>query len=115
MDGTELSKAGNHTARPAIGVDVARYQAMLDASEASDAQKEEFLQQLWLVVLGLVDLGLEVHPVQLACGQINKITGPAATDQPSMLGYTDQLRDVFEDASGALRRAGAGEESDESG
>lgn len=99
MDGTELSKAGNHTARPVIGVDVARYQAMLDASNASDAQKEEFLQQLWQVVVAFVELGYRVDPVHLACGKDDDIAAKFPAASQDMLGWEHTLTKLFEESA----------------
>lgn len=56
-------------ARPTLAVDVERYQAYLDGSDFSDAQKEEFLQALWSIIVSFVELGFGVHPLQEVCGK----------------------------------------------
>ena len=57
------------SARRMIKVDVERYQGYLDGTDMTDAQKEEFLQAIWLVMVSFVELGFEVHPVQEVCGK----------------------------------------------
>lgn len=64
------------SARPIVTVDVEMYQAWLDGSDLSLAQKEEFLQALWSIVVTFVELGFGVHPLQGVCGQ-NSADGAA--------------------------------------
>lgn len=52
-----------------IKVDVERYQAYLDGTNLTAAQKEQFLQDMWLVMMSFVELGFEVHPLQEVCGK----------------------------------------------
>ena len=66
------------SARGIVTVDVAKYQAYLDGSGLTEAQKEEFLQALWSVVVNFVELGFAVHPVQEVCGQ----TAETTTERP---------------------------------
>lgn len=59
---------------PSLSIDWERYGEMLEASDWSDEQKREFIACLWSIVVAFVDLGFNVHPVQLAladraCGQ----------------------------------------------
>lgn len=35
----------------------------------SEAEKEEFLQALWQIIVSFVDLGFGVHPLQEVCGK----------------------------------------------
>lgn len=56
-------------ARPTLTVDVERYQAYLDGADMTEAQKQEFLQALWMIVVSFVELGFGVHPLQDACGK----------------------------------------------
>lgn len=61
-------------------LDVARYEAYLADSDMSDAEKQEFLQALWSIIVEFVALGWGVHPLQQAqncCGQAGK-SAPAA-------------------------------------
>ena len=52
-----------------IKVDIERYQSYLDGTELTAGQKEQFLQDMWLVMMSFVELGFEVHPVQEVCGK----------------------------------------------
>lgn len=68
--GTEnLADNFDASARPIVTVDVEKYQSWLDGSDFSDAQKEEFMQSLWSMVVSFVELGFGVHPLQEICGQ----------------------------------------------
>lgn len=49
-----------------VTVDVKRYEHLLDDPSLTEAQKEEVLQAVWMIVLSFVDLGFNVHPVQQA-------------------------------------------------
>jgi len=54
---------------PSLQVDWEVYAQMLEASDMSDAEKREFIQTIWELVVSFVDLGFEIHPVQQACGK----------------------------------------------
>lgn len=66
------------SAKRVIKVDVERYQAYLDGTNMTDAQKEEFLQAIWLVMISFVEWGFEVHPVQEVCGKETQSTTQSA-------------------------------------
>jgi hypothetical protein len=55
--------------RPILTVNVEKYQAFLDGSDMTEAQKEEFLQALWSIIVSFVELGFGVHPLQEICGK----------------------------------------------
>ncbi len=55
-----------------LKVDVERYQSYLDGMDMTRAQKEEFLQAMWLMMVSFVELGFEVHPVQEVCGKLDQ-------------------------------------------
>ena len=42
--------------------DVEKYQAMLDVSDITPDQQKAFLEAVWRVVVGFVDLGFRVEP-----------------------------------------------------
>ena len=67
-------------AKPALLVDVERYQAYLDGADMTEAQKAEFLQSLWMIVVSFVELGFGVHPLQDACGKDPEIGSDSAKD-----------------------------------
>lgn len=52
--------------KKSVGVDVERYQSLLDSPDIPDGMKREFLKNLWLVIMSIIDLEMGVHPVQRA-------------------------------------------------
>lgn len=52
-----------------LTIDYQLYEQYLEDSGLSDEQKKEFLNTLWQLVVGFVDLGFGVHPLQQACEQ----------------------------------------------
>jgi len=61
------------TARPALKLDVERYEKMLNDCDLTEEQRQEFLETIWTIIVGFVDLGFDIHPVQQVisdgCGQ----------------------------------------------
>ena len=55
---------------PTLIIDWELYGKYLDGSDLSDAEKCEFLETIWAIVVSAVDLGFGVHPVQQATGNI---------------------------------------------
>lgn len=55
--------------RRALTLDVEKYQRMLDAPDLSEHQRRQFIEALWSIVVSFVDLGFEVGPAEMACGQ----------------------------------------------
>lgn len=64
---------GECKVKPALTIDYALYEKHLDECDLTDEQKQEFLDTLWSVIVGFVDLGFGVHPLQQGapnvCGQ----------------------------------------------
>jgi hypothetical protein len=75
-----LAAVFSASSRPVLTVDIRKYQALLDSSQATEKEKEEFLRALWSVVSTFVELGFGVHPLQEVCGQISTNTSPSAKD-----------------------------------
>ena len=61
--------APDSPARPVLTINWARYQKMLEESDINDAEKQEFLETLWNIIVAFVDLGYGIHPLQQACEQ----------------------------------------------
>lgn len=60
--------------RPALTLEVARYEAMLADPALSEADRTAFLEVLREIIVGFVDLGFHIHPLQQVeasprCGQ----------------------------------------------
>jgi hypothetical protein len=66
---------------PALHFDVAEYQRFVDDSDLSPAQQQELLEALWVIIVGFVDLGFRVHPVQMAL-DVNKHAAVAPDSRP---------------------------------
>ncbi|MGJ8572278.1 MAG: hypothetical protein ACSHXI_16430 [Hoeflea sp.] len=69
----EIGQKGNAIPKPALTIDYALYERYLEESDLSEDQKREFLETLWSVIVGFVDLGFGVHPLQQSgassCGE----------------------------------------------
>lgn len=52
--------------RPALTLDVALYEGYLEDSDLTEDQRRDFLEALWSILVGFVDLGFGVHPLQQA-------------------------------------------------
>jgi len=63
-----------------LTVDAERYQAFLDGSNMTDAEKEEILQALWSIIMSFVELGFEVRPLEEVCGKDPQLGGEGAKD-----------------------------------
>ena len=55
---------GAPPSRPTLTVDWDRYGEMLEDADLTEVQKREFLETLWTIIVGFVDLGFGIHPVQ---------------------------------------------------
>ncbi len=79
-----MSKVTKSNNRLALTVDWEKYASYLEDSNLTEAQKREFLETLWSVIVGFVDLGFDIHPIQQAapnrCGQNGKIQIPDSVD-----------------------------------
>ena len=56
-------------AEPEVTVKFANHREFLEDMDMTEAQKQEFLQALWDIVTGFVELGFGTHPTQEAGGQ----------------------------------------------
>src|SRR6056297_2391957 len=61
--GFDLQERFDASAKAVVRVDVDKYQALLDSADMTDAQKEEYLQALWSIILAFVEMGFGVHPL----------------------------------------------------
>ncbi|MEO1724820.1 MAG: hypothetical protein AAFR84_20780 [Pseudomonadota bacterium] len=58
--------------RKVLEVDLDQFQHRLDSAEMTEAQRTEYLQLVWSIMLQFVDLGYQIHPVQQSCGQLGQ-------------------------------------------
>jgi len=65
---TRPNKASDEARRnpPTLTIDWDLYGQYLEDSDLSDAEKREFIEVLWSIVVSFVDLGIGIHPAQLA-------------------------------------------------
>jgi hypothetical protein len=74
--------------------DYALYESYLADSGLSDAEKQEFLNALWAIIVSFVDLGFGVHPLQQAnpnCGQELNLGDLIKNDPSTVLLSDDNL------------------------
>lgn len=82
--------------RKALTLDLAAYAPFLESAEIPEAEKTALLEALWQVIVGFVDLGFDIHPVQ-ACGQK---TAQEAKNPPAVVGSARSLPiETFEKAA----------------
>ena len=86
----QILEAFSTSSRPALTIDVARYQEYLDGSDLTPEQKEEFLQAVWSIVVTFVELGYGVHPLQEACGKEYEIEVLGPAESPDAVRCEDQ-------------------------
>jgi len=55
-----------------LDVDLERYQVYLDDPALSTEERTEVIEALWTIISGFVELGFNIHPVQQACGKVEK-------------------------------------------
>ena len=54
---------------PVVTVDVERYDHLLENAGLSTEHREAVLQQLWNLIVAVIDLGFRVEPSGKSCGQ----------------------------------------------
>lgn len=87
----------------AIQFDAREFAHFLDESDLTEAQKLEYIQTVWGIVLQFIDLGFGIHPIQQACGQFDDaaaLCGEADSDMVESP-HSDFCKD-FERAGGCL-------------
>ena len=73
-----------------LTLDFAAYAPYLEDTDMSEQQKREFLETLWSIIIGFVDLGFGVHPIQQACGKDGPNGKYLAPDLSDVIGSDDQ-------------------------
>ncbi len=64
---------------PTLTVDWEAYVPLLEGSDLSDEDKREFIETLWSIVVGFVDLGFSVGSPERPCGQDADADAPSAS------------------------------------
>ncbi|MDF1669528.1 MAG: hypothetical protein P1U83_07935 [Roseovarius sp.] len=85
-------------ASPTLTIDWERYGRYLEDSDLTDAQKREFLQTLWDIVVSFVDLGFDLNPTQSVCGEVGALADLSAkSGSPEV--QSDKPKSNFKHAS----------------
>lgn len=96
-DKSEAGKAVDKS--PALTIDYELYEQYLDDSDLSEAQKREFLETLWNIIVSFVDLGFGVHPLQQAasdkCEQNQNLTDFFPLESGNMVEYRNNPKSDF--------------------
>jgi hypothetical protein len=66
---------------PALAFDPAEYLSFLEDTDWTDSQKLEFIDALWLIIVGFVDMGFHIHPIQ----QVGESARTLEIDSPSVI------------------------------
>lgn len=72
--------------KKSVGIDLDKYQAYLDDPNLSDKEREQLTLLIWQIMMAFVDLGLGIHPVQQACGQVPESIDERDNQVENMLG-----------------------------
>ena len=72
------------TVSATLTFDPAEYMHFLVECDWTEAQKEEFVQELWKIVQGFVDLGFGIHPVQQVTAHVGLVA-----ESDGMLGFSE--------------------------
>lgn len=85
---------------PALEIDYALYEQMLEGSEWDADQKREFIETMWSIVVAFVDLGLDIHPVQQVLGDVDETENVQRAVNEHVIDSQNTSTDAFEDAVG---------------
>lgn len=99
------AKGPETTGPPPLSLDWEAFGAHLEASDLTDAQKREFIEILWSLVVSFVDLGFGTHPLQLvmenSCEQQAEIARFIAAESRPVLSSEDRSTTEFNAAAKA--------------
>ncbi len=88
---------------PALQLDINAYDAFVADADLSEAQRRELLTALWEIIVGFVDLGFGLHPIQ----HVIHDTKIVETDSTSVLGSKDISEQSIEVAALFSEHAGS--------
>ena len=90
-------------APPVITVDYEKYEHFLENADLSEDRKREFIETLWRIIVGFVDLGFGVHPAQQAqktCGKLDENAPEPSSTAPDKVEWEGKfLTENFEQAT----------------
>lgn len=85
FDTFDLMQVFDAASNRKLGIDLDRYQYMLDSTDLTDSQKQEVLEALWSIIVTVVELGYGVHPLQEVCGKPDKLSDEWSASNPDAL------------------------------
>jgi hypothetical protein len=68
---------------PSIQFDAEEFWHFVENYDLSDDQKREYLETVWSIIIGFVDLGFGIHPIQAACGKLTENFSKTALTAPN--------------------------------
>lgn len=93
---------------PALAFNPDNYRSFLAEGGLTRPQEDALLNALWLVVVGFVDLGFGIHPVQQANASVNNRRGKLEPDSAGMVVFcTDTFRENADNVLAAAPDTGA--------
>ncbi|WP_306049681.1 hypothetical protein [Oceaniradius stylonematis] len=84
--------------RRKVEIDWDRYMAMLDDDDLSDAEKQQFLEALWQIIVQFVDLGFGVHPLQSVHTSVDTASKTLETALADMVSSDASSKPMFDSA-----------------
>lgn len=69
----------------ALTLDVELYQSYLDNSDLSADERSAYLEAIWQVIVGFLDFGFAVEPLEKSCGQSSKLKSHAEDPDSALL------------------------------
>ncbi len=90
-DSNAIAKQYENT-YPALEIDFDLCEAYLDQLDGTSEQKRELIAAIWSLVVALVDLGIGIHPAQLA--NTKSCEQNALTEELKRSGLSDVIRYV---------------------
>lgn len=80
-------------ARPVLRLDVSLYEKHLAGSDMTEEEKRAFLETLWSIIVGFVDLGFGIDPVRqaqdaAACAQNDEMDG---SDDAELISWESEV------------------------
>lgn len=98
-DSKNKTNGADNVGPPTLTIDWELYGKHLDESDLSDAEKREFLETLWSIVVSFVDLGFGVHPLQQVtdntCAQQAEIANFIAAESDPVIPLADTTTPKF--------------------
>ena len=83
--------------RCALAFDAQEFCHFLADCDWTEAQKREFVEELWKIIVGFVDLGFDLHPIQQVIDRTETLEEDSSTvlglDNLEILKPKDAMRD----------------------